>query len=663
MMDLRRLAGVSIRLSWASGRAARVRFVLIAFGPAIAALLILSTVTVYSGVAAWSAKTRDRQGVADPVPSRHLRDVTVVWDTTTQFRGKPVLIRVFQSFGHGPSPPGVDSPPTPGTAFVSPALQGMLAAPGGHILKERLPGSITGTIDEPGLLTPGEAVAYVGRPASHDAPPGYRLRLDQGLVVTTFVAPSSDRLGLQLILALAVIALMIPIGVLIATTARLSATARFERVAALRLLGSSIRELRWMFGVESGALAGIGCVVGIAIFTGGRALLLRAPFVENTWFVSTLVFPMALAVLCVVLMPIVGGVSGMLGVRRITRSPVATALGAGDPPKGGLWPALLAIGLVSLLLCAAFGKSVRAMSAPLPGILIGGSLVLTLVGLAGVSPWLARRSSGMLARRFGTSIQLAARRLQAGGSSSSRAVAAVTVFLGLAIVLQGFARLGDEDQGETAGPPIQANELAVFELPLLARVLTAVDGVVSVRLDDSCQKRYPCRAVVVTDGSASTIDRVRTVVGWRGTVLTPEEVLEPPRDEGVTPIILRMMTVVTWLVLFVTAMAILVSVVDSVVERRAAFATLTALGVGSSFARRSVAAEIAIPTLIAMFVGSIGGLIVLALISIIADQSIPPAGSAAIANIVAVCVLTAVVSATAMPWVSKAQSLGSLRTE
>ncbi len=96
-------------------------------------------------------------------------------------------------------------------------------------------------------------------------------------------------------------------------------------MAAIRLIGASRQEVRFLLGVESGMSAAVGSVLGVALAAGSIPLLARTPLIATRWFPSELRFPIVVALLLILLVPALSFVAATLGVRRLIASPLAVA--------------------------------------------------------------------------------------------------------------------------------------------------------------------------------------------------------------------------------------------------------------------------------------------------------------------------------------------------
>lgn len=670
-MQRGRLSTLAIHLAVAGGRRSIVRLLLMGVGPAVGVTALLGALTLYSGMAAKDAKLANRHGQVDTGGFRPgVTDVTLRWELETTFHHRPVYILALERLGKGPAPPGVLDVPATGSVLVSPALANVLNGSDGALLRPRVPGTVSAMITQEGLLSPNELVAYVGVTPEPDlVSPAYRLRRAEALVTTEFIGRSTDRLGLTIVFALVLLGLLVPILVLVVTTARLSAASRQARFAAIRLIGASRSELRFLLGFESGIVALAGCFIGIGVFAVLRLLLLSTDSVRSHWFPADLQFPMAAAGVALLLVPGIAALVSMVGVRRVTASPAATVRLAPARRRSRGWPFALASGLVLLGACAAFAGVIRGLPAPIPGLLIGGGLALTLLGLAGTALWLTSWVGKNMAQRAGwVSGLIAGRRLEAAPGSATRAVASIAVFLGIVIVLQGIGELA-VSRGDTLPTVfrLKRSDVVVHEAPSAFHALRPIPGVQAVdqpgvtESGTPCHKGFPCVAIVHTDGRSATFEQIRNVVGWNGTVRTPGE-WDSLESEDKLPAILRVLSFTVLLILFVTGASLLVNIVDGILERRPSFAALSACGAPIGILWRSMWAEIAIPVALAVGLGSGVGVLVLTLLSFIANDPIPVPLRSVVMNALFAGIVTASVIAIAMPWMRGARKPDYLRT-
>ncbi|MFD0328633.1 hypothetical protein ACFQZC_11400 [Streptacidiphilus monticola] len=117
--------------------------------------------------------------------------------------------------------------------YASPALLKLLADPRNTLLRERIPYRVAGAIGHAGLLGPGELYYYAG---------DGKLTAGQGGVYRTnsiggHVGPTDLSILLTMLLTVGVVVVLLPIGILIGTAARVGGERRDRRLAALRLVG------------------------------------------------------------------------------------------------------------------------------------------------------------------------------------------------------------------------------------------------------------------------------------------------------------------------------------------------------------------------------------------------------------------------------------------
>jgi hypothetical protein len=146
---------LGLRLAVGGGRVSgsmMLRLGMTTVGIAIAVAVLLPAASVGNLVseraardAATEAITGARSGV-DPL----LRKWWYV-----DFRGDLISRQALATSGPAsPVPPGLDRVPAPGELIVTPAVAELLAAPDGDGLRNRLPGTVIGTVGKPAWSTP-----------------------------------------------------------------------------------------------------------------------------------------------------------------------------------------------------------------------------------------------------------------------------------------------------------------------------------------------------------------------------------------------------------------------------------------------------------------------------------------------------------------------------
>ncbi|UMP01756.1 FtsX-like permease family protein [Amycolatopsis sp. EV170708-02-1] len=430
---------LGFRLAVGGGRGSIVRLVLSTAGIGLAVAILLI------GASAGTIKeNRDQRTFAasvrgEPIPGVAPLDYRA---TTTDFRGHAISLVHLRATGpNSPIPPGVDRLPAPGEVFLSPKLDELVASDTSGLLRPRLPGKPVGLIAAETTLNPGDLIAYVGTDALRDghaiygfgAEPGYHDMIENGILI---------------LLLLGLFVLLTPVFIFVGTVSRLGGAARDRRLAALRLAGSSLAQLRRITAAESlvGALAGL--VAGTALFLLFRGAVADFQVFRFGVYPKDLTPSWPLVVLIVLAVPALTVATAWASQRHTVVEPLGVVRETA-PPKRRLWWRLLPVVVGILLIAPDLGVASELGR----WALIGGA-VLLMLGIPALLPWLLER---VVSRVKGgpPSFQLAIRRLQSDSGTPSRVVAGLCVVLAGAIALQsllaGQAVMEAGRQDETAG--------------------------------------------------------------------------------------------------------------------------------------------------------------------------------------------------------------------
>ncbi|WP_028045385.1 FtsX-like permease family protein [Cellulomonas sp. URHE0023] len=255
---------------------------------------------------------------------------------------------------------------------------------------------------------------------------GFMARADAPL------APGEDDIrSLYEILAwFAVILLVVPLVTLGGSAARLGVARRDARLATLRLLGVTTREVVALTLVETAWQGFVGAVLGIVLYGALLPFVGLLPFQGTTFSVSELWVGWQGLVIALIAVPALAGLSGAFSLRRVAISPLGVA--RRTSPKGmgfvRLLVALVGIGMF-MVVSAIGGVFGAAAIAALIGSLAVGFAMLNVVG-----PWVLGVVGKVQLRRAKTPARLlAARRLL----DDPRAVWRVVGGLGLAGFVAG----------------------------------------------------------------------------------------------------------------------------------------------------------------------------------------------------------------------------------
>ncbi|OLZ56861.1 ABC transporter permease [Amycolatopsis keratiniphila] len=451
---------LGFRLAVGGGRGSIVRLVLSTAGIGLAVAILLL------GASAGTIKeNRDQRTFAASVRSEAVpgADPLDYAATTTDFRGQAIaLVHLRPTGPNSPIPPGVDRLPAPGEVFLSPKLAELVASDTSGLLRPRLPGKPAGLIAEETTLNPNDLLAYVGTDAMRDAraiygfgaEPGYRDLIENGILI---------------LLLLGLFVLLTPVFIFVGTVSRLGGAARDRRLAALRLAGSSLAQLRRITAAESLAGAAAGLVFGSALFLLFRGAAAEFQVFRFGVYPDDLTPSWPLVVLIVLAVPALTVATAWASQRHLVVEPLGVVRET-TPPKRRLWWRLLPVVLGILLIAPDLGIASELGR----WALIGGA-VLLMLGIPALLPWLLERAVSRI-KGGPPSFQLAIRRLQSDSGTPSRVVAGLCVVLAGAIALQsllaGQAAMEADRQDRTGG------RITVYaDGPVADRAIAAVRAV------------------------------------------------------------------------------------------------------------------------------------------------------------------------------------------
>lgn len=432
---------LGFRLAVGGGRGSIVRLVLstVGIGLAVAVLLI--------GASAGTVKeNRDQRAYAASPRHEQIPGVAPLnyHATTTDFRGQAISLVHLQATGpNSPIPPGVDRLPAPGEVFLSPKLDELVAADTSGLLRPRLPGKPVGIIDAEAVLNPNDLVVYAGTGNPRNgvavyafgAPPGYETPFERGILS---------------LLLIGLFVLLTPVFIFVGTVSRLGGAARDRRLAALRLAGSSLKQLHRITAAESlvGAVAGL--VAGAVSFLLFRGAVADFQVFRFGLYPADLTPPWPLVVLIVLVVPALTVAAAWAAQRHTVVEPLGVVRET-VPPKRRLWWRLLPIVAGIALIAPDF-----SVASELGRMALIAGAVLLMLGIPAVLPWLLER---VVTRIKGgpPSFQLAIRRLRNDSGTPARVVAGLCVVLAGAIALQSAltgqaattARYQDRSGGRT----------------------------------------------------------------------------------------------------------------------------------------------------------------------------------------------------------------------
>lgn len=230
----------------------------------------------------------------------------------------------------------------------------------------------------------------------------------------------------------------LPVLILIATIARLSARVRDRRLANLRLLGLSAAQTRMVAATEVGAASLLGTFIGAVAFVAITPLVSRIDVPGRDWSASSLIPPLLAWVCVLAALPLVSILTAALPQR------LAAGSGISQPPKGDarrgrilrVVPLLVGFALCWGTRSPLFDdphhlSSVELAIIPLGiGLLAIGMILVIPVFVSMVAAIVLRLGNGPLATLVG-------RRLQTQPASTTRVISALILGLFVVVGAQG----------------------------------------------------------------------------------------------------------------------------------------------------------------------------------------------------------------------------------
>ncbi|WP_158718862.1 FtsX-like permease family protein [Streptomyces globisporus] len=459
---------LGMRLLWGSGRRARARFLLMALGSALGVACLAAALTIPTIIAANDARVTSR--TVSPGANKN-----AVYQEFLDPYGSEPLRRVFighRSAGPLPVPPGIKALPGAGEAIVSPKLGEVLAA--NPRAAGLVPGRVIGTIAPEGLGGPDELYAYIGTSAdelSEATPLGHF-----GATPTRHEVIDPSTLDI-LRFTLGCIVLL-PLVIFLSVCARLSGESRARRLAALRLVGLSVRDTLRVNAGESVVAAFVGALVGLIGYLGINEVMARVGLPGLRWYPADGRPDGTTIAVCLLGCPALAWVVGQFSARRAAQSPISVRrTGERKPPKKyGTLLLIPGLGIISgYCLLSAMGRNPSGGSAG--AVLVPGAVLMTgaglVFGLAPITAWISRRLAGM---SQSLPLSLAMRRTEVDPGSALRVVTGLVLLVFGASLTQGV--LIELDQVSRRTAPVQEYSFPAAELSVRQRAeMTTLSGV------------------------------------------------------------------------------------------------------------------------------------------------------------------------------------------
>src|SRR6266702_1235098 len=246
------MIGLGLRLTLNGGKEAAARLaittaaVALGVGMLLMALAGMNAINAQNARTAW-LNTTSLPGLAAPGLNTSTAD-PLWWLVSTDHFGTQTIDRVDVA-ATGPSspvPPGISHLPGPGQFYASPALSRLLRSTPANELADRFPGRQIGTIGAAGLPSPDSLIIVIGySPQQLSKVPGaVQVRGINTDASLGGAAGGFHTNELKTLLAVGVLALLLPVLIFIVTAARLAAASREQRFAAMRLVAPPLGRSR-----------------------------------------------------------------------------------------------------------------------------------------------------------------------------------------------------------------------------------------------------------------------------------------------------------------------------------------------------------------------------------------------------------------------------------
>ncbi|MCA2212036.1 ABC transporter permease [Jidongwangia harbinensis] len=419
---------LGVRLSVSGGRPGRLRLALIAAGVGLGVGMLLVLAAAPTAGAAREQRRADR--AMGPTVERAGPGTMLALTTATRFRDEVVRGRILRPDGdRAPVPPGLARVPAAGELFVSPALAGLLAGPGGAVLSERWSARVAGTIAPPGLSGPDEAYFYLGSDT---------LSTDDGAArIASFGGGGSGGTD-PVIVVLAIIGsavMLLPVLVFVTTAVRFGSASRERQLAAIRLVGADSRMTRRIAAGDALIGATLGLVVGGVVFLGLRRVVGAVLPADFRPYLADLRPAPALLAMVLLLVPAGAVLVTLSALRRVVIEPLGVVRQSGARRRR-LWWRLIPPGAGVALLYPLLGGLPDDVGPGTRGQLAAGAILL-LTGVSVLLPWIVQAVVRPLGRGS-VAWQLGIRRLQLDSDSAVRSVSAIAVSVAGIIAVQGL---------------------------------------------------------------------------------------------------------------------------------------------------------------------------------------------------------------------------------
>jgi hypothetical protein len=580
----------TLELSWRLLRGGGRRELLGA-GLTLAAVAVSAALLMFAvGVNLAFDARADREAWRNPVPGAAAVAVEAVRQDFV--RGRVITVVELAALKRDvPPPPGLSRFPAPGEVWTSPELARLAGELPKAELADRYPVQDGRVIGDDGLIHPAELVAVIGKAPDDPAmtPAGSRQDTEPVRIADFGGHLTSTAVGYATLAVIATVLMIVPLLVFGGASARLTVARRDRRLAALRLVGATPGQVVAMTAAEAMIVAVAGALLGVLVYGMAAPLLAGIPIAGGEWFTWDL-WPRPLPTLGVLLaVPLLVGLSAVVGLRRVVVSPLGVA--RRETPPGMRFIRVLVT--LALLAVPAVGAGVGAAGAVAIVLMIG----LPFLSITVLGPWVVSVIGRVTARSArGPARLLAGRRLIDDPRSAWRTVSGVV----LTGFVAGFIGLLTPAGGLFDGEPADRLQIAVPAAQVSAVSAAAGERLVSAGVAGKVEKSgdgdVRTVTVVLTTDATATVDRARTALHG----LVPGHSATSPADERHDgQVLLRDVqtgTIVVLTVSFLVAIASAgITAASAVLDRRQTYALLRLAGTPLSVLDRARRLETLVP--------------------------------------------------------------------
>ena len=238
------------------------------------------------------------------------------------------IVRLAALSDNPPTPPGMPTFPEPGQVWVSDALAELMDELPSWRLADRY-GQPDGRLGADGVIHDGALIAVIGTTVD-DPLLTYNKGQEEFVPVAAIdgfndSGSTENYVLYRMLMVVATVLMAVPLLVFGGAAARLTVARRDQRLATLRLVGATPGQVGWLTAAEAMATAALGAVTGIALYTLLIPLLSLIPIDGSGWRWTDL-WPQWWALAAVVVaVPLLVGVSAVIGLRRVVVSPLGVA--------------------------------------------------------------------------------------------------------------------------------------------------------------------------------------------------------------------------------------------------------------------------------------------------------------------------------------------------